>query len=290
LEGSEGGRIRVNGLSTKQPNRGELNPNPILVGDIINSNADLYIGAAQLDPPGNYGFSDSFDDPFPEATEQALMEGGIAEVIIYREALTPAEVKIVEHYLGVKYGIEFEEPLYYTNSEYKYDVIGIGTADGIQIHSFGKAGAFSLEAVTETFESAEEYLFAGHDNLPIELSNEGFSEDNILGWNRSWWMEKNGEISAKIFFDFIEAGMRMESVSDYRFAYRSSMDETFQLLDLPARKQLRSLYFEIPSNQLQNGIYTLAYLEESTNVNSINISDNIDIYPNPADTKYSTHL
>jgi hypothetical protein len=285
LEGSEGGRIRVNGVSTKHPNRGELNPNPILVGNIINSNADLYIGAAQLDPPGNYGYSESFDDPFPEATEQSLMEGGIAEVIIYRNALNPAQIRIIEHYLTVKYGLDYMDEKVYSNGDFKYDLIGIGTDDGINLQNLSGSGAFSLEAVSESFESPGEYVFAGHNNLPIELSNEGFSEENIYGWNRSWWIEKSGNTDIIVYFDFIESGLIMATISNYRLAYRASADNEYQLIDLVPRKRLRSLYFEVPDGKLNNGEYTLAYIQDNTNVPNNDLSSAIILFPNPSTDK-----
>lgn len=290
LEGSEGGRLTVNGISTKHPNRGELNPNPTLVGDLIDSDADLYIGAAELTPPGNYGYSDNFEDPFPEATEQALMEGGIAEVIMYRQGLNPTEISIVEHYLAAKYGLPMQRTMSFSNATHFHDLIGVGTENGTDLQTFSASGAFSIEAEASSLESAGEYLFAAHNKAEIEMSSEGFEGVSAQGWSREWYMQKSGSLDVRLNFDFIKAGLKLEDIRNYRLAFRSTPEENYTLLDLQPQKQLRTVYFELSDEEIQDGYYTIAYRSESTGLQSEYFSENLSFYPNPATSTLTVNL
>ncbi|MGC9342509.1 MAG: T9SS type A sorting domain-containing protein, partial [Bacteroidales bacterium] len=288
-EDSYGAFVRIDGLMTNR--RYEGNPNPIIVGDVVNSPKDLYLGAAQLDPPGAFGDNPSKDDACPTCTEESYLEGALAEVIIYKGTLWHSHVHIVENYLSLKYDLPIGEEKYYDDEVFIHDLIGIGNElgdDKKQIQS--KAGAIMLEELNESLDAAKEYVFLASDGAEYTPVEEGMADDNVERWGRTWKLEELGEADVVLTFDFIEAGLKMETVQNYRIAYKASLEEDFMLLEAMPKKVLRSLSFNLEGADLESGYYSLAYIKDASSMDDLNVSSSMVLYPNPAAEKVQIHF
>ncbi len=278
---SYGAFVRINGTMTNR--RYEGNPNPITIGNVINSPKDLWLGAAQLDPPGAFGDNPDKDDACPTCTEESFLEGALAEVIVYKGSLWHTHVFIIENYLSLKYGLPIDSAKYYDDTLYVHELVGIGNEMGDdKIHARSISSALAIEALNESLDAPKEYLFAAHDGAGFEMVSgeiEGASR-----WGRAWKLKKMGEVDAAVTFDFIEAGLVMETVQNYRVAYKATPEDPYTMLDIMPRKVFRSLVFNLEGEDLRSGIYTLAYMDGSgTGLKEHDLSYSLEVYPNPAD-------
>ncbi len=285
-EGSYGAFVRAKGLMTSR--RPEGNPNPIVVGDIVSSSKDLYIGASQLDPPGNFGDNPNKNDRCPDCTESDYLEGALSEVIIYKGTLWHTHVFIVENYLSLKYGLPIGDEKYYDDDTFLYDLIGIGNEMGDdKKHTKSTAQALTIEELNGSLDAEKEYVFVAHDNVPYDITTEGMADENAERWGKTWRLLELGEADVAFTFDFIAAGLRMQDVQNYRVAYKSTPEEDFVLLDAMPSKFLRSLIFELEGENLQSGYYTLAYMQDENSVPNFNLSTDMNVFPNPANENLS---
>ncbi len=288
-EGSYGAFVRISGLMTTR--RPEGNPNPIVVGDIVNSTKDLYLGAAQLDPPGNFGDNPKKDDPCPECTEQHYLEGALSEVIVYKGTLWHTHVIIVENYLSLKYGLPIGDEKYYDDDIFMYDLIGIGNEMGDdKKHTKSSAQALTIEELNGSLDAEKEYVFVAHDNVPYDITTEGLADENVERWGKTWRLLELGEADVAFTFDFIAAGLRMQDVQNYRVAYKSAPEDDFVLLDAMPSKFLRSLIFDLEGENLETGYYTLAYTQTENSIQEFNLSTDMIVFPNPAEDNLSVRF
>ncbi|MDJ1501156.1 hypothetical protein [Xanthocytophaga agilis] len=209
------------------------------------------------------------------------LNGDIAEIIAFSQALTPTQRIIVENYLAAKYNLTIPATSDFYNApdvSYNYDVQGIGTIDGADRHKRASSGSglilSELAEVNGSLNASNEFLFSGHNittnsiittDLPIEISNR---------WQRSWYLQKNGEINATLSFDFIQAGLSIPanlstSSANYRLLYRSATTGNFTVVTnsqgaalIPTLDASNRLVFSIQNgNQagksLVSGYYTI---------------------------------
>jgi hypothetical protein len=158
-EQSYGSKLRINGIQENRPGRGEGNPNPLRVGPVVKSPKDLWIGGAQYDPPGSYGEGDR--DACPTCTETGLLEGSIAEIILYKGTLWHSQIFIIENYLSLKYGLPLVDTVkYYDDEVFIHDLVGIGNEFGDdKKHSQSISHALILEEWNESLNAHKEYIF-----------------------------------------------------------------------------------------------------------------------------------
>jgi hypothetical protein len=149
----------------------------------------------------------------------AFYGGDIAEVIIFRKALTTAERLLVENYLGSKYGITIEGGSdFYNgdlpgNGDFDLNVSGI-----ISAAATTNKAAFSVGLVitdTTFLKDSPDAILFGHRNI----TNTNTTADLPVGWNasisqrwlRHWYFSvRDGNLNGgtvKIAFDFSDGGM-----------------------------------------------------------------------------------
>lgn len=282
-----GGNVRVNGNHESSPNRGEGNPNPIYVGDVINSTEPLYIGAAKLDPPGDHGAENAGkEDSYPEATEQALFYGGISELIIFKGELDSTQLEITETYLSTKYNITIEnDALDFSDDEYTLDLIGIGNATGSDKHTLSTGEALSLEELNNTLDAGE-YVLAAHNAEYHAFIETNLPEEFIQRWSREWRIEVTGKVAAQITFNFSIAGLKMDDYREYSLLFRNSNEEDFVALTAQPVKKFNSIVFDVPENELITGYFTLGKKgEKSSDIRTNFYGTKIQVYPNPANDR-----
>ena len=199
-------------------------------------------------------------------------EGRIAEVIVYKSALSTVERRIAENYLSAKYDIPFQNSDYdyYAgdtpgNENFELDVIGIGRADGNTHPQSAKAGLYISEN-NNTLNNAGEYLFAGH-RVQINKPSTNHVGGNVeQRWKREWFIDKTpGDgIDAKIAFDFsegIDGNPPPGDASDYVLLHRNDTSNDFSTVGIADSdkgvENTDQVYFEVASSNLTDGYYTL---------------------------------
>lgn len=97
-----------------------------------------------------------------------FLQDDIAEIIVYTDVLNSAERNIVENYLAARYGISISNDMYAYETTHGYEVIGIGQeADGNNLTAQGKG----IVEITIASMANGEYIFTGHDNTDLSLTN-----------------------------------------------------------------------------------------------------------------------
>ncbi len=294
-EDSYGSFVRINGLQTSR--RPEGNPNPITSGPVVQSSKDLWLGGAQYDPPGAFG---NENDECPTCEETGLLEGALAEVIIYKGTLWHTQVFIIENYLSLKYDLPIDTVKYYDDDTYVFDLAGIGNEMGDdKKHSASASHALAIEELNESLDEPKEYLFAAHDGQEIQWTNDGLPDENLQRWSRTWKIEKMGNLDAQLSFNFITAELNLvnSQVPTFRLAYKENPEDDFSIIeDIEATRQLKTLHFVVPDETLQSGYYTVVKgydPDVSTMPVADNFSASLQVFPTPAQNsvniKFATH-
>ncbi len=284
-EDSYGSFIRINGSQTNRPGRAEGNPNPLRVGPVVQSIKDLWLGGAQYDPPG---FSGGENDPCPTCEETNLLEGAMAEVIIYKGNLWHTHVFIIENYLSLKYNIPLVDSVkYYDDDTFVHDLVGIGNEFGDdKKHSSSISHGLTIEEWDESLNAPKEYLFVAHDGLSYEWTTEGLSDEDLQRFGRTWKVEKMGSMDVRFSFNFLMAELNLinSDVPKYKLGYKENPEDDFIVLtDINATRQLRTLHFIVPDDLLKSGYYTVTYGGEPTSIAALdNFSRSLQIFPSPA--------
>ncbi len=128
-----------------------------------------------------------------DAASGHRFNGHMAEVIFYNTILNSAQRKLIENYLGAKYGITIANDLYAYNTTHGKDVAGIGN-DGLpNIHLSATSGFVKIHVPEDL--GTGEYLLFGHDNASVaswistEVPN---TEVNRL--SREWRVNITGDV------------------------------------------------------------------------------------------------
>jgi hypothetical protein len=289
-EESYGSFVRINAMQSNRPGRNEGNPNPIRVGPVVQSSKDLWLGGAQYDPPGAFGAGDD-RETCPTCTETGLLQGAIAEVILFKGTLWHTHVFIIENYLSLKYGLPIDTVKYYHDDAFTHDMVGIGNEFGDdKKHRMSTSHALTIEEMNESLNAPRNYLFAAHDGEPTDWVTEGL--ENYSGtqrWGRTWKVKKMGDVDIRMSFNFITAELNLSTssanVARHRLAYRENPEDPFTILPEPApTRQLRTLHFEVPNELIKDGYYTVVFgYEEGTNVHLPDeIANSLEVFPSPA--------
>lgn len=210
-----------------------------------------------------------------DPTDGRPFGGYIAEVIIYRTALTDAQRIIVDNYLSAKYNITYSTSIDYyagdqsAKGDYDRDVAGIGN-DGTGSNTTFSASCTSGMGITAVsgLESGD-YLLAGHafpSNSQITTDIAGISGTNPARWNRIWYIDVTNSgavLQADIEFDMINGGVgaiNPSTASNYKLIYRAgtsgSWTEVATASSISGQKIIFSSYNF--NNNADDGYYTIA--------------------------------
>jgi hypothetical protein len=213
-----------------------------------------------------------------DETENKWFEGEMAEIVVLRKALNPAQRLIVENVLALKYNIQMVSPgqNFFLNNfrnlpEYSHDIIGIGGVvnedQGFQKHtaSLGGGGGLYLSEAAGTIDEPGEFVFAGHNNAAFYFSTDDLPADpnNLVNrLSRTWRVERrinNGNgTSIRLGFDFSEAGLPVSPDNLYVLLYRVNQTGTFTALPISAAASGNRVTFTVPDTHFKTGYYTVA--------------------------------
>ncbi|MBF0451146.1 MAG: hypothetical protein HQK75_10615, partial [Candidatus Magnetomorum sp.] len=197
------------------------------------------------------------------------LDGSIAEIIIYDYTLTLSQQTILDNYLSAKYAISIPSDKYAGDlSNYDKDVAGIGKeSDGN--HILAQSGGLVLRS-NEFLTDNGDYVMTGHsDSGSVSFTN----NPNDIPANiekrlsRIWYIDRtDGGASANgniiIGFDFSKTGLSEMPLEpeNYSLLYRSGTSGTFSIAQSITVNTIDDqVYFEISSNELNDGYYTLGW-------------------------------
>ncbi|RYM33887.1 T9SS type A sorting domain-containing protein [Brumimicrobium glaciale] len=155
---------------------------------ILNSNQDLILGGLNLDynPSGPRRYS-----------------GDMSELIHYNRALNTAERKIVENYLGAKYGITIANDLYTHQAVYAGEVAGIGQDDGSNSHNDAQGSAI-VRINNPSSLSDGDFMIWGHNESSLDVYDTLDVDKTIIEsrMSRVWAVTKTNDVgTVNVTFD-----------------------------------------------------------------------------------------
>ncbi|MES2678375.1 MAG: T9SS type A sorting domain-containing protein [Bacteroidota bacterium] len=153
-----------------------------------------------------------------DATDPRPYGGYIAEVIIYRTALLPAQRIIVNNYLSAKYNIALAANDKYAgdnngNGDYDLEVAGIGQESTGNNNAFSTSVSGGMGLTATSGLDNTDYVLAGHA-VPVNALQTtdvgGMTGANNGRWQRVWYIDitnTSTAISANIQFGATDGGM-----------------------------------------------------------------------------------
>jgi len=199
-------------------------------GNLSSNSVKLHVNGASAGESGsNVSVADYDDDVIIglfNSGDNRYFNGKIAEVIVYRDALSDVEFNIMNNYLSAKYQISITGDLYDYESTHRYGLIGIGQAsDGSSQTSATGDGILTISSASALGNS--EYFMVAHDGNEAELADTCDAPD-LYGKRlvRSWKVGHTGDVGT-VSFSFDLSGVSgLGSVSDLALIQSSSSDFT----------------------------------------------------------------
>lgn len=215
------------------------------------------------------------------ATPTNNFVGDIAEIRIYNRAVNDAERIIVENHLAARYGKTLDANDLYAGKgaalgDYDLDVIGIGcmAAAGTAalpgaVADSGDAAGLRLVALGGTLANNNEFVFAGHRMLVngwTAADTDGATCSNR--WTRDWYVNRaspaaalqaaNDGVDVRLVFNrLVAGGGEAPGGGAYRLLFRRSLGAPFTALPEAAAANGAKVAFDLTSDALVNGYYTL---------------------------------
>lgn len=199
--------------------------------------------------------------------------GDIAEIIVYKTAVTTPERIILENYLSQKYSIAIGSNDLFGNGSYystAYDegLTGIGSTDGTVQRTTGTSDALTLRETDGTIDAGEYALLAHNGVAHAGGSTANISDPEVTGrWARSWYIETtaagvvdDAEMSMSLVFDFNTAGLTFSGdANDYVLLYREQETDDFTRVVATdyVVEATNKLVVSVPATRFVSGYYTL---------------------------------
>lgn len=209
----------------------------------------------------------------PGTTHGYLLDGDIAEIILFNTSVSISQRIIVENYLSSKYNLTITNDYFAGHSaEFIKDVQGIGTVDGLSdkhILASNSKGLILTEA-NSTLNSPNEFLFCGHASASNSFVSNELQPGVESRWQRNWFIAKTGNVDAKLSFDFSQAALvpptnLNEEYPNYRLLFRAAVNGNFSVVMngneelVPTLENGDQLSFNVTDLQLITGYYTVGY-------------------------------
>jgi hypothetical protein len=168
------------------------------------------------------------------------IDGKIAEVFIFNFAMNTAQQKIMQNYIGAKYGIAIPTDLYAFQATHDLGVIGIGRDNATNLHSDSEGnGVIRINAPSAMGDG--EYLFAGHNDVALTTLTGTDLPVSLPGYARSsrtWMVDETGDVGT-ITLTFDLSGGNDFGVSS---TYRLLVDNVIQDGNFSDATELTGVY------------------------------------------------
>ncbi|MDX9854842.1 MAG: hypothetical protein RBS81_13755, partial [Tenuifilaceae bacterium] len=192
----------------------------------------------------------------------------VAELILYTTALNEAQRLIVDNYLSVKYGINLGLNQLYSSATHVHNVVGVGTTDGMVKHTetSGSGGGILLKESGSSFDEANEFVFAGHDNTAaIEVATDLPllpSGTLTARSQRVWYVNRTEGVTTDIYigFDLAQTGLGAGAANQiFYLLYRSGTTGAFSTLSGSQGVVVDGkVWIKVTDANLTDGYYTIA--------------------------------
>ena len=217
-------------------------------GRTMRSGGSLAIGSEQ----------DGVDDGYE--TDQDL-QGDVAEVIIFNNYLSSVRRILVQNYLSSKYSIPLLANDIYAGEAngYLHQVAGIGR-HASEAHQEARSGGFALRMNNPASFADNEFILAGHSNIPNAATTADVSGTGQERWARSWFVDVTGQANVEITFDLKSAGINNPTpgtANNYVLLYRNTTTGNFSTVS-GTSASVNGSRISFPMTNLANdGYYTL---------------------------------
>lgn len=130
-------------------------------------------------------------------TNSYMLNGYIAEVVVFNSNINSLEKVLVENYLAAKYGLSAPTDLYAFEGTHNVELVGIGD-DGTNAQSIAK-GKGVMQFSLPTAMSTNEFLLAAHTDVPLSDFNTvdlpaALVTSGHQRWNRTWRVDETGDV------------------------------------------------------------------------------------------------
>lgn len=217
-----------------------------------------------------------------DAANANFMDGHIAELIYLDIALNAGEARVVENYLGNKFGITIANDHYtIAGASYRYNLIGNSRVNTEEHNaSTGYGGTLYLSENGADALSDDEHIYVGHNN-----SNLSTTSSDLTGivdterYNRIWYLEKTGNLGAIVEFDVVESGQYTDVsgliATDFSLLTRAGTSGDFTLVSMVANPVFNGnrIQFTLTDGELASGYFTLGVPSTSKKWYVINSGD-----------------
>lgn len=128
-----------------------------------------------------------------QTSPSSFFNGQIGEIIVYTQVLNSTQRKIIENYLGNKYGLTFSGDMYAYENTHQYEIAGIGQTSASDNHLTAQ-GSSIIEISNPSTITNGSFLFWGHDNgaMNPQLTDVPTGIGSRL--TRNWRVAKTGSI------------------------------------------------------------------------------------------------
>ncbi len=257
---------------------------------ILNAGLNGDLDLAYFNVDGLQERTTAYANPINSVDATAILGGfqamSVAEFAYFNSTLNAAQTTIIHEYLSAKFGLPLDGGNLYTNTEYIYDLIGIGKAsnlaEGNDVEHLHATGG-TLELQSDGFETAGDFVFAAHNGMDI-------AKDGNKVWTRMWNVETAGEGGdVTMTFDFAKAGLTLDGPDGYILSYRATPDDDWADLGLTATQDGNKLSFSLAD--IQNGQYAIGKgLPGTYGVEDLKDKAGFKVYPNPATDQITVSL
>ena len=186
-----------------------------------------------------------------------FLNGKLAEIVLFNEAISEVEHIIVVNSFAAKYNVTIGWDQYTEQAGFVYDVIGVGKDDDRE-HLVSEAGNLRIESAS--FSTNASYVFSGHNNglLTHTTSNVPAAYDNRV--SRIWYLASTGTKPATVTLIFTLNHYPGTNMGEYGLLYSASSDlsgvsEVMKATNIVV--QDKTVGFEVGAASLNNGYYTL---------------------------------
>jgi len=127
--------------------------------------------------------------------------GDFAEVMLFNTYLNEAQQIIVSNYLAVKYGLSISNDYYSYESEYGFDLAGIGREDASSLHTDATSDGILNVSNPSGLNLDNEYLMFGHDDGEVTWTTVEAPESGVYvqRLTREWRLDETGDVGAVDF-------------------------------------------------------------------------------------------
>ena len=222
-----------------------------------------------------------------------LLNGQIAEIILFDKTLSTTEKNILESYLSAKYNLSIDASADKYNGDgtpgYDHDVIGIGGDPGTPNSS---SVSVSKNGITleqnSNFEDGD-YILAGHNtgqntinttDITDDDTGAGSAVDLVSRWERDWWLDitdSDNNITLDITFDFSDGELGHSpstTATDYKLIFRSdAMNDWTITTAVPTITGDQVIFSNLDIAALGgDGYYTLGSIDNASSLGTLRAS------------------